>query len=458
MKKRNKFILITIGLLAVALLAFLGDMLGKKGQRFAERWDKKAPTSCAFDGTKVNPFYEVSVFLDDHSTLSFCSTYCAARWAENNRDKVVYILVTDEATGQRFDAGLGYFVESDVVSVPEVRSRVHSFSNKEDALDHARQFRGKLIDNPLGPAFVLPQVAQLDSLRIGTPLLPDSLPLRLAVLKPIFKENRLNVTMVPLKDEAEAARLFQEGSIDAVVCDLPCALVLTRGASSARTVKNVLRPNPYRPLFALVAGAQSGVQHVQELEGRNVAVPAGTSYGFYLDFYLTQGNAFQNKIAVREVKGLPEAWEALDRGEVADALLRTPYTELANRKQFRVLADDRNLPWMSVLVVNQALMQNASALTRFLYGLEQSILALNLKPDEYRGLLKREVGIPSEISKEFPMPIFEGANAPSRDEADTVLVWLRDRQLIGRGTTYADLVNTDFLPDPKNVGLAFCCR
>jgi hypothetical protein len=221
MTKQRRVVTVVLGLIAVALVALLGTMLGKKSERSSTRSGKEAPVACAYDGTKVRPFYEVTGYLSAGTTVTFCSTYCAARWAESHKNKVVYFMVTDEATGQRFDSSLGHFVESELVSVPEVRNRVHAFSNKEDALNHAQQFRGKLIDNPLGAAFVVPRTAQLDTLRIGVPHLPDSLPLRLAVLKPIFKENRLNVTMLPMKDEDEAARLFKEGSVDVMLCDLP---------------------------------------------------------------------------------------------------------------------------------------------------------------------------------------------------------------------------------------------
>ena len=166
MPRRNKFILFGLGLLAVALVAFFGAMLGRKGERSVIRQGKEAPAVCAYDGTKVSPFYEVAAYVSDDTTVRFCSIHCATAWLRNNKNQVVYFTVMDEATGQRFDSTLGYFVESDVVSVPEVKNRVHAFSNKEDALKHARQFQGKLIANPLGAALVLPRVAQLDTLRI----------------------------------------------------------------------------------------------------------------------------------------------------------------------------------------------------------------------------------------------------------------------------------------------------
>ena len=53
-----------------------------------------------------------------------------------------------EVTGQKSDSALRYFVESDVITVPEVKNRAHAFTSKEDGLKHAGQFNGKLIENP----------------------------------------------------------------------------------------------------------------------------------------------------------------------------------------------------------------------------------------------------------------------------------------------------------------------
>ena len=53
----------------------------------------------------------------------------------------------------------------------------------------------------------------------------------------------------------------------------------------------------------------------------------------------------------------------LANGEVAAALLRTPYSDVAIKNKMRLLADDRNMPWMSVLVVNQSMVDRTAQRT-----------------------------------------------------------------------------------------------
>jgi hypothetical protein len=83
---------------------------------------------------------------------------------------------------------------------------------------------------------------------------------------------------------------------------------------------------------------------------------------------------------------------------------------------------------------------------------------LNLKPDEYREIISEQTGVPPKALKAFHMPIFEGANAPAPDEIESIVNWLREQGYIAEKPAFEEMINSDFLPDPKDVGFAFCCR
>jgi NitT/TauT family transport system substrate-binding protein len=457
MEKRNRLIIIFVGLLVVAAIALLGGVLGKKRPKVLTGKEETA-VRCAWDGTRLKPIYQVDAFLDHGSTATFCSIYCATRWFEKNKDKVIYLTVVDEVTGQKFDSTLGYYVESDVITVPEVKNRVHAFASKEDALKHARQFNGKIIGNPFGKAFAMPKIAQLDRLTVGAPFLPDALPIRMAIFKPIFKENKLDVKLVPFDGETEAKRLLADGSIDAAISDLPSAVLLSKTVPNAQIIRNMLRPNPYEPLFAIVAGPKGAIQDLSKIAGGSIAVPTGVSFRFYAEFYLKRAGVPLNKVVMREVEDVKEAWDLMIQGRVSASLLRTPFTEIAKAKNMNFLADDRILTWTSVLLVGQsAIEKKPKAVEKFVFALGQSSFALNLKPDEYRVILEQKGGIPEEGHKDFPMPTFEVANTPTQDEIKPIVKWLLEKGFLSQEVMYEDLVNMQFIPNPNDVGLAFCC-
>ncbi|MCJ7685795.1 MAG: hypothetical protein MUO68_16055, partial [Desulfobacteraceae bacterium] len=115
-----KRLIIIICFMVFAGVALIGGILGKRGGKGQNEETDQRLSRCANDGTKINPLYEVDAYLADKTTMRFCSIYCATRWYENNRDRVIYLTVSDEATGNKFDSTLGHFVESDLVTIPEV--------------------------------------------------------------------------------------------------------------------------------------------------------------------------------------------------------------------------------------------------------------------------------------------------------------------------------------------------
>lgn len=460
MFRRKRLFVISACLLAFALVAVLGSRLGKKTGTDLREKANEAGRRCAYDGTSVSPLYQVDAYLTEDRVLSFCSVYCATHWLAANPGKVIYFIVVDEVTGQRLDASLAHFVESDVVTVPEVKNRIHAFYLREDALRHAAQFKGREIKNPFGAAFVLPESARLDKLEIGVPAQPDSMPLRLAVFRPIFRENRVDVGLVPFEGQGQGEGLLAKGTVAGILCDLPEGLLLASGRPPVRIIKNVLRANPYRPLFALVAAPGLGHDDFAAAgRERRVAVPTGLGPLFYAEYYLRGLGLSPDAFLLERVEDTARAWDLLRKGAVSAALLRTPYTDVAAARQMTFLADDRNLPWMSVLVLRESVIrERTETVRRFIFGLEQSVLALNLKPDEFGALLHKEGGIPEEAGKKFPMPIFEGANCPAPEEIEPILRWLDEKGLLKRDTPFDQLVDPRFLPNPKDVGLAFCCR
>ncbi len=103
---------------------------------------------CDYDGTRIIPIYEVDIMLKEGKFMRFCSIYCARAWFQGNASRVDAVLVTDEITGEKLDADIAFFVESDVVTVKATQNRIHVFKDKTHALSHARQYNGKLVDNP----------------------------------------------------------------------------------------------------------------------------------------------------------------------------------------------------------------------------------------------------------------------------------------------------------------------
>jgi len=107
-----------------------------------------ASSRCSLDGSRIQPLYEVIIVLRDKSIHRFSSIISARIWFRENNEQVSTILVTDEATGEKIDAGQAFYAESEVLTTPHTRNKIHVFGRREAAKLHAFEFKGKLVVNP----------------------------------------------------------------------------------------------------------------------------------------------------------------------------------------------------------------------------------------------------------------------------------------------------------------------
>lgn len=127
-------------LLIVFLILFLG--LGCKGER------KSETDRCDYDGVKIEPIYAVYFILQDGTEKKFCSIVCGSMSFSELKGKVEEVMVVDEISGKRIKASQAFFVESEVITVPHNKNRIHVFMKREDAVRHLEKFKGRWMENP----------------------------------------------------------------------------------------------------------------------------------------------------------------------------------------------------------------------------------------------------------------------------------------------------------------------
>ena len=103
---------------------------------------------CSLDGIRIDPLYEVTIISKDETPYNFSCVLSAQIWLTENAQMPSSVWVTDEVTGKKIRAELAYYVESDVVTTPHTRNRIHVFAGEQAAKLHACQYKGKFVKNP----------------------------------------------------------------------------------------------------------------------------------------------------------------------------------------------------------------------------------------------------------------------------------------------------------------------
>jgi ribosomal protein L24E len=128
----------------ILLITFVIISLGSgcKGE------SKSIENRCDYDGVKIEPIYAVYFTLQDGTEKKFCSIACASMSFPALKKQIKEVRVTDESSGAKIISSQAFFVESDMVTVPHVKNRIHVFAKKEDALKHIQKFNGRWVGNP----------------------------------------------------------------------------------------------------------------------------------------------------------------------------------------------------------------------------------------------------------------------------------------------------------------------
>jgi ribosomal protein L24E len=102
---------------------------------------------CDYDGVKIEPIYAVYFTLQDGTEKKFCSIACASMSFSALKKQIKEVRVVDEPSGNKINVLGAFFVESEMVTVPHNKNRIHVFANREDAERHLKRFNGRWIEN-----------------------------------------------------------------------------------------------------------------------------------------------------------------------------------------------------------------------------------------------------------------------------------------------------------------------
>ena len=103
---------------------------------------------CSLCRVTVEAIKEVTFVLEDDVVKHYCSINCAVKTYNELKNKIKYIAVTDETTGEKVDCNLTFFVESEIVTDKSTGTNIHVFKDGDAAKENAKKYNGKVIDCP----------------------------------------------------------------------------------------------------------------------------------------------------------------------------------------------------------------------------------------------------------------------------------------------------------------------
>lgn len=286
-------------------------------------------------------------------------------------------------------------------------------------------------------------------LKVGVLPILDVLPLYVAEQEGYFKDEGIQVELVPFASALERDAAFQSGQIDGEVNDLVSTALLNRDQDQARVVRTAMRATPDKAMFAILASGKSDIHKPADLKGVEIAASMNTVIEYVVDRLLQAEGLAPGEIAKTEVPKIPVRLELLSKGNVQAASLPEPLASLGVADGARIVVDDRAHTEYGQSIVTfstRALARKPAALKRLLSAYERAVSAINTEPEKYRSLLIDKGRVPKPVQDSFQMPVFPQAGVPAQSEVGDVLQWMKDKGLLSKDLSYDQLVTDSYLP------------
>jgi NitT/TauT family transport system substrate-binding protein len=293
--------------------------------------------------------------------------------------------------------------------------------------------------------------AKSEDNKLKVALIPvlDVLPVFVAEKNGYFAEQGIQVEGVPVKSAQERDVLIQTGQVDGMLTDLISNALLNKDKNRVKAVYTARRSYPDAPVFRILAGPNTAISSPADLKGVPIGISQNTVIEYLTDRLLEAEGLQPGEINKLEVSAIPVRFEQLIKGNIQAGTLPDPLAQGAIAAGARPVVDDSKYPQYSQSVLSfstDVLASKPNTVKKFLVAWERAVEELNAHPEKYQDLLIEQGRVPQSIQGSYRMPPFPEPGVPAPDEVADVVRWMRDKGLIDRDISYAEMVDSSYLP------------
>lgn len=288
------------------------------------------------------------------------------------------------------------------------------------------------------------------TLKIGQLPIVDGLPFWVAEKNDYYKQAGVNVELVTFKSANERDAAILGGQVDGMLADLVASTTLLANGTRIQVASLSLGATKAEGPMAILAAPDAGISSVEQLKGVEIAISSNSVMHFVVEQLLLENGFKSGEIKTTSIPQIPLRFETLMSGKVKAAILPDPLWSLAVKMGAKLLVNDadakQNYSQSVVVFTESALTAKADGIKRMFRAYNRAVYDIKEDPDSFKDLLVEKAGLPKEIKDAYKVVPFSGAKAPKKEDVESVVQWLLDRQIIKAKVTYDQLVTTKVLP------------
>jgi len=295
----------------------------------------------------------------------------------------------------------------------------------------------------------VPQAAETPSLKVAVLPIIDALPMYVAQSEGLFEKNGVKVEFVPVASAPERDQLITAGQADGMINEALSTALYNKDKLQVQIVRYARAATRDTALFSIVASGKSGINSVAGLKNVPIGFSEGTVIAYLTDRLLQAEGFTKDDLQTIAVPKIPDRLNLLGTGELKAGMLPEPATSIAIQQGGKMIIDDTRHPEYSFSVITfrkATLDEKPQAVRSFLKAVEEATGLINTSPARYGSLLVEQKIVPAPLAASFKVPTFVTAGVPTQAQWDDMLAWAKEKGLLGSDVSYADSVNSGFLP------------
>ena len=266
----------------------------------------------------------------------------------------------------------------------------------------------------------------------------DSIPFIIAEKNGYFKEEGVEVTLMPFKSAMDRDAAMQSGNLDGAVSDL-LAVAFAKSGGFDVCVTSMTDGN-----YRLVAGKSVDLANgVGTLKGKDVAVSKNTIIEYVTDQILAKNNMSDTDIEKVVIPQIPLRLEMLQNGKLAAATLPEPMASIAIFHGCKFVTDSAELGINpGVMMFTKTAVKDKSSEIAAVYRAYNKAVDYLASTDreKYIDFIIEKNGFPSEAKSALKLPSYHKAALPEEKDITECMEWLNSKKLVSDKYSYQDLV------------------
>ncbi len=285
------------------------------------------------------------------------------------------------------------------------------------------------------------------TVRFGTLPVLQSLELFVAQDLGLFEKAGVKVELIPFNTAAEKDIAITSGQIDGYFGDLFTPVVIEGNGKDISIVATNYNTKDDRRMFAILSKPGSDKTVASSLKEVPVAISSNSVIHFLTENLLASQGLNLDEMAFLESKNIGLRMQMLMSGKIEAATLPEPLVSAAIAGGATLIRDDKGIDLsQTVLMFDQSfLTKNAVSVKSFLAAVNEAASLINEHPESVREVMVKYVRLPEPMKQTFPVPTFPALTVPSDMEIATTFSWLKEKGVLQRDLSYADVVNGRYL-------------